>query len=103
MSSLGRPDDIKQIVVYFDATGMVDYFGVASSGCDSHNTLANVIPNMSYPRGLFPYLAARISINQRLGTRAEEKMIAVHRPRIIRRRPLRACLISSATSLLCAL
>jgi NADPH-dependent 2,4-dienoyl-CoA reductase/sulfur reductase-like enzyme len=39
---------------------MVDYFGVVGSGCDTHNTLANVIPNMSYPPEPFLYLAAGI-------------------------------------------
>jgi NADPH-dependent 2,4-dienoyl-CoA reductase/sulfur reductase-like enzyme len=39
---------------------MVDYFGVVGSGCDTHNTLANVIPNMSYPPEPFLHLAAGI-------------------------------------------
>ena len=53
-------DDMKQIAAYYDATGMVDYFGVVGSGCDTHNTLANVIPNMSYPPEPFIHLAAGI-------------------------------------------
>ncbi|AKO51348.1 N-methylproline demethylase [Marinobacter psychrophilus] len=53
-------DDMKQIAAYYDATGMVDYFGVVGSGCDTHNSLANVIPNMSYPPEPFLHLAAGI-------------------------------------------
>jgi len=53
-------EDMKQIAQYYDATGMVDYFGVVGSGCDTHNTLANVIPNMSYPPEPFLHLAAGI-------------------------------------------
>ncbi|AJQ93492.1 dimethylglycine demethylation protein DgcA [Gynuella sunshinyii] len=53
-------DDMKQIAAYYDSTGMVDYFGVVGSGCDTHNTLANVIPNMSYPPEPFLHLAAGI-------------------------------------------
>jgi 2,4-dienoyl-CoA reductase-like NADH-dependent reductase (Old Yellow Enzyme family)/thioredoxin reductase len=53
-------DDMKQIAAYYDATDMVDYFGVVGSGCDTHNTLANVIPNMSYPPEPFLHLAAGI-------------------------------------------
>lgn len=53
-------DDMKEIAAYYDATGMVDYFGVVGSGCDTHNTLANVIPNMSYPPEPFLHLAAGI-------------------------------------------
>ncbi|GHB01251.1 dimethylglycine demethylation protein DgcA [Modicisalibacter luteus] len=53
-------DDMKQIAAYYDATGMVDFFGVVGSGCDTHNTLANVIPNMSYPPEPFLHLAAGI-------------------------------------------
>ncbi len=53
-------DDMKQIAAYYDATGMVDFFGVIGSGCDTHNTLANVIPNMSYPPEPFLHLAAGI-------------------------------------------
>nr|WP_067296697.1 dimethylglycine demethylation protein DgcA [Marinobacterium profundum] len=53
-------EDMKQIAAYYDATGMVDYFGVIGSGCDTHNTLANVIPNMSYPPEPFLHLAAGI-------------------------------------------
>ncbi|MCV6589825.1 MAG: dimethylglycine demethylation protein DgcA, partial [Marinobacterium sp.] len=51
-------DDMKEIAAYYNATGMVDYFGVVGSGCDTHNTLANVIPNMSYPPEPFLHLAA---------------------------------------------
>jgi NADPH-dependent 2,4-dienoyl-CoA reductase/sulfur reductase-like enzyme len=53
-------DDMKQIAKYYDATNMVDYFGVVGSGCDTHNTLANVIPNMSYPPEPFLHLAEGI-------------------------------------------
>lgn len=53
-------DDMKQIAAYYDATGMVDFFGVVGSGCDTHNTLANVIPNMSYPPEPFLHLASGI-------------------------------------------
>lgn len=53
-------EDMKKIAAYYDATGMVDYFGVVGSGCDTHNTLANVIPNMSYPPEPFLHLAAGI-------------------------------------------
>ncbi|PYF84364.1 MULTISPECIES: dimethylglycine demethylation protein DgcA [Marinomonas] len=53
-------EEMKKIAQYYDATGMVDYFGVVGSGCDTHNTLANVIPNMSYPPEPFLYLAAGI-------------------------------------------
>ncbi|MDX1269569.1 MAG: NAD(P)-binding protein, partial [Oceanisphaera sp.] len=53
-------DDMKQIAKYYDDTGMVDFFGVIGSGCDTHNTLANVIPNMSYPPEPFLHLAAGI-------------------------------------------
>ncbi|MGM0986627.1 MAG: dimethylglycine demethylation protein DgcA [Pseudomonadota bacterium] len=53
-------DDMKQIAAYYDATGQVDFFGVIGSGCDTHNSLANVIPNMSYPPEPFLHLAAGI-------------------------------------------
>ncbi|MGQ7243478.1 dimethylglycine demethylation protein DgcA [Salinicola sp. V024] len=53
-------DDMKQIAAYYDATSMVDFFGVVGSGCDTHDTLANVIPNMSYPPEPFLHLAAGI-------------------------------------------
>jgi 2,4-dienoyl-CoA reductase-like NADH-dependent reductase (Old Yellow Enzyme family)/thioredoxin reductase len=53
-------EDIKQIAVYYDATGQVDFFGVIGSGCDTHNTLANVIPNMAFPPEPFLHLAAGI-------------------------------------------
>lgn len=53
-------EDMKQIAAYYDATGLIDYFGVVGSGCDTHNTLANVIPNMSYPPEPFLHLAAGI-------------------------------------------
>nr|WP_300306595.1 dimethylglycine demethylation protein DgcA [Halomonas sp.] len=53
-------DDMKQIAAYYDATGMIDFFGVIGSGCDTHNTLANVIPNMSYPPEPFLHLASGI-------------------------------------------
>lgn len=53
-------DDMKEIAKYYNDTGMVDFFGVVGSGCDTHNTLANVIPNMSYPPEPFLHLAAGI-------------------------------------------
>jgi len=53
-------EEMKKIAAYYDATGMVDYFGVVGSGCDTHNTLANVIPNMSFPPEPFLHLAAGI-------------------------------------------
>ena len=53
-------DDMKAIAAYYDATGKVDFFGVVGSGCDTHNSLANVIPNMSYPPEPFLHLAAGI-------------------------------------------
>ena len=53
-------EDMKQIAQYYNDTGLVDYFGVVGSGCDTHNTLANVIPNMSYPPEPFLHLAAGI-------------------------------------------
>lgn len=53
-------EDMKQIAKYYNDTGMVDFFGVVGSGCDTHNTLANVIPNMSYPPEPFLHLAAGI-------------------------------------------
>lgn len=53
-------DDMKEIAKYYNATGQLDFFGVVGSGCDTHNTLANVIPNMSYPPEPFLHLAAGI-------------------------------------------
>ncbi len=53
-------DDMKQIAKYYNDTGLLDFFGVVGSGCDTHNTLANVIPNMSYPPEPFLHLAAGI-------------------------------------------
>ena len=53
-------DDMKQIAKYYNDTGELDFFGVVGSGCDTHNTLANVIPNMSYPPEPFLHLAAGI-------------------------------------------
>ena len=53
-------DDMKEIAVYYDKIGLLDFFGVVGSGCDTHNTLANVIPNMSYPPEPFLHLAAGI-------------------------------------------
>lgn len=53
-------EDMKQIAAYYDATGLVDFFGVIGSGCDTHNSLANVIPNMSYPPEPFLHLASGI-------------------------------------------
>ncbi len=53
-------EDMKEIAAYYNKTGMVDFFGVVGSGCDTHNTLANVIPNMAYPPEPFLHLAAGI-------------------------------------------
>lgn len=53
-------EEMKRIAAYYDATGKVDFFGVIGSGCDTHNTLANVIPNMSYPPEPFLHLASGI-------------------------------------------
>ena len=53
-------EDMKQIAKYYDDTGMLDFIGVVGSGCDTHNTLANVIPNMSFPPEPFLHLAAGI-------------------------------------------
>lgn len=53
-------EDLKEIAAYYDATGLLDFFNVVGSGCDTHNTLANVIPNMSYPPEPFVHLAAGI-------------------------------------------
>src|SRR3990167_34588 len=53
-------EDMKQIAKYYDDTGMLDFLGVVGSGCDTHHTLANVIPNMSYPPEPFLHLAAGI-------------------------------------------
>jgi len=53
-------DDMKKIAAYYDDTGLIDFFSVIGSGCDTHNTLANVIPNMSYPPEPFLHLAAGI-------------------------------------------
>lgn len=53
-------EDMKQIAKYYNDTDLLDFFGVVGSGCDTHNTLANVIPNMSYPPEPFLHLAAGI-------------------------------------------
>jgi len=53
-------EDMKQIAKYYSDTGMLDFIGVIGSGCDTHNTLANVIPNMSFPPEPFLHLAAGI-------------------------------------------
>ncbi|MEQ5833743.1 dimethylglycine demethylation protein DgcA [Marinobacter sp. NFXS9] len=53
-------EDMKQIAKYYNDTGLLDFFGVVGSGCDTHNTLANVIPNMSFPPEPFLHLAAGI-------------------------------------------
>ncbi|MGL6161911.1 dimethylglycine demethylation protein DgcA [Microbulbifer sp.] len=53
-------DDMKEIARYYNDTGLLDFFGVVGSGCDTHNTLANVIPNMAYPPEPFLHLAAGI-------------------------------------------
>ncbi|MEJ2653900.1 MAG: dimethylglycine demethylation protein DgcA [Acidihalobacter sp.] len=53
-------EDMREIAKYYNDTGLLDFFGVVGSGCDTHNTLANVIPNMSYPPEPFLHLAAGI-------------------------------------------
>ncbi|MBV7297405.1 FAD-dependent oxidoreductase [Enterovibrio paralichthyis] len=53
-------DDMKEIAAYYDSLGMIDFFSIVGSGCDTHNTLANVIPNMTYPPEPFIHLAAGI-------------------------------------------
>ena len=53
-------EDMKEIAAYYNKTGLIDFFSVIGSGCDTHNTLANVIPNMSYPPEPFLDLAAGI-------------------------------------------
>ncbi|WP_027966232.1 dimethylglycine demethylation protein DgcA [Halomonas halocynthiae] len=53
-------EDMKQIAKYYDDTGMLDFIGVVGSGADTHNTLANAIPNMSFPPEPFLHLAAGI-------------------------------------------
>lgn len=53
-------EEMKAIAAYYNETGLVDFFSVVGSGCDTHNTLANVIPNMSYPPEPFLHLAAGI-------------------------------------------
>jgi len=53
-------EDMKQIAKYYSDTGMLDFIGVIGSGCDTHNTLANVIPNMTFPPEPFLHLAAGI-------------------------------------------
>ncbi|MFD1009553.1 oxidoreductase [Oceanisphaera ostreae] len=53
-------EDMKQIAKYYDDTGLLDFFGVIGSGADTHATLANAIPNMSYPPEPFLHLAAGI-------------------------------------------
>ncbi|MGF1769671.1 NADH:flavin oxidoreductase [Enterovibrio makurazakiensis] len=52
--------DMKEIAAYYDSLGMIDFFSIVGSGCDTHNTLANVIPNMTYPPEPFIHLAAGI-------------------------------------------
>ncbi|WP_407334188.1 NAD(P)-binding protein [Enterovibrio sp. 27052020O] len=53
-------DDMKEIAAYYDSLGLIDFFSIVGSGCDTHNTLANVIPNMTYPPEPFIHLAAGI-------------------------------------------
>ncbi|NRS77011.1 dimethylglycine demethylation protein DgcA [Pseudomonas aeruginosa] len=53
-------EDMKQIAKYYSDTGRLDFIGVVGSGCDTHNTLANVIPNMTFPPEPFLHLAAGI-------------------------------------------
>ncbi|MBN0459668.1 N-methylproline demethylase, partial [Pseudomonas aeruginosa] len=53
-------EDMKQIAKYYSDTGMLDFIGVVGSGCDTHNTLANVIPNMTFSSEPFLHLAAGI-------------------------------------------
>ncbi|OEE67348.1 N-methylproline demethylase [Enterovibrio norvegicus FF-33] len=53
-------DDMKEIAAYYNSLGLIDFFSIVGSGCDTHNTLANVIPNMTYPPEPFIHLAAGI-------------------------------------------
>lgn len=53
-------ENMKEIAAYYDGLGLIDFFSVVGSGCDTHNTLANVIPNMTYPPEPFIHLAAGI-------------------------------------------
>ena len=50
---------MKRIAKYYSDTGMLDFIGVVGSGCDTH-TLANVIPNTTFPPEPFLHLAAGI-------------------------------------------
>ena len=53
-------EDMKEIAKYYSDTGLIDFIGVVGSGADTHNTLANVIPNMTFPPEPFLHLAAGI-------------------------------------------
>lgn len=53
-------EDLKEIAQAYSASGLVDFISVVGSGADTHNTIANVIPNMAYPPEPFLHLAAGI-------------------------------------------
>ncbi len=60
-----HPDGLNQeelikIAKYYTETGLVDFLSVIGSGADTHATLMNCMPNMSYPPEPFLYLASRI-------------------------------------------
>ncbi|MEJ2452644.1 MAG: NADH:flavin oxidoreductase [Candidatus Thiodiazotropha sp.] len=53
-------EDLKAIAQAYSESGLVDFISVVGSGADTHNTIANVIPNMAYPPEPFLHLAAGI-------------------------------------------
>ncbi len=53
-------EDLKEIARAYSDSGLVDFISVVGSGADTHNTIANVIPNMAYPPEPFLHLAAGI-------------------------------------------
>lgn len=53
-------EDLRQIAQAYAESGLVDFISVVGSGADTHNTIANVIPNMAYPPEPFLHLAAGI-------------------------------------------
>ncbi len=53
-------EDLKEIAQAYSESGLVDFISVVGSGADTHNTIANVIPNMAYPPEPFLHLAAGI-------------------------------------------
>lgn len=51
---------LKEIAQIYAKSGLIDFISVVGSGADTHNTIANVIPNMAYPPEPFLHLAAGI-------------------------------------------